>query len=164
MGLKFGVEGLRVAGCGLRVAGCELRVGGWRLRVSSLRVSGMAAQLAARPCEWSYTSFTRTIHFHFIQRNYSICEDRKNIPSYKDCVTLFQCTCISALFRVREVVSCTCSSYDPTLLPSVGCPYPVFVPVPGLISQNMFINEFQKVNSPTKSSTCCLLLLIKTFS
>ena len=28
-----------------------------------------------------------------------------------------------------------------------------------IISQNALINQFQKVNSPTKLSTCCLLLL-----
>ena len=33
---------------------------------------------------------------------------------------------------------------------------------PDLVSQNVFINEFWKVNSPTKSSTYCLLLLIQT--
>ena len=33
-----------------------------------------------------------------------------------------------------------------------------------LISQNSSINKFQKVNSPTKSSTYCLLLLIKILS
>ena len=31
-----------------------------------------------------------------------------------------------------------------------------------LISQNVYINQFLKVNSPTKSSTYCLLLLVKT--
>jgi len=30
-----------------------------------------------------------------------------------------------------------------------------------LISQNVFINQLQKVNCPTQSSTYCLLLLIK---
>ena len=31
-------------------------------------------------------------------------------------------------------------------------------------SQNILINELSKVTSPTRSSTCCLLLLIKILS
>ena len=31
-------------------------------------------------------------------------------------------------------------------------------------SHNLFVNEFWKVNSPTKSSACCLPLLIKMLS
>ena len=34
----------------------------------------------------------------------------------------------------------------------------------GFISQNVLFKWFRKVNSPSKSSTYCLLLLIKTIS
>ena len=152
-------SGFRVQGAGCRVqgAGCRAQGSGCRVSGSGCRVQGSGSNRprnATSPSQVSYergTPVTSPAQVSYERSTPAQVSNERGTPvtspahpsDHSFCWSLVQSGSRSASFQIR-----TLSQFPDT----------------DLISQNAFTNLFWKVNSPTKLSTHCILLLIKMSS